>query len=654
MKDQQNRIGQTVEGQQAKEALRENETKYRVLYESSRDAIMTLAPPSWNFTSGNPSTIQMFITMDEADFVSRPPWEYSPALQPDGQPSADKAKEIIETAMREGSHFFEWMHKRLDGKSFPATVLLTRIELGGKSILQATVRDITERKRVAEALARSNALHRTTIDSLADAVHLVDRDLKIILFNKRFEQWCKDLGISAEVKDRQLEQAFPFLPSEVFAQYRQVLETGQPLTTEDEIELAGRRLVTETRKEPVLEENEVRGVLTIIRDITEQRKVQAQLHQAQKMEAIGRLAGGVAHDFNNVLCAISGHAELVLDDLASDAPFRESMDEIAKAANRAADLTHQLLAFSRKQIIDPKVIDLSHTIKNLHSMLTRLIGEDIILRTLPQKRLGRVLVDPGQIEQIVINLAVNARDAMPNGGELLIETADVKLDQDYGDEQAQAMPNAQVMLAVSDTGSGMSAEVREKIFEPFFTTKQLGQGTGLGLATVFGIVEQNDGRIEVHSEPGQGTSFKVYFPRVLDAAETLKQELAPEPVGGKETVLVVEDEEMVRNLAVRLLERRGYQVLATSSGGDAIVLAERHHGPIDLLLTDVVMPHMNGRELVERFAEIRPGIKVIYTSGYTQNVIAHHGVLDEGVQFIAKPYSLATLAARVREVLDKE
>ena len=386
----------------------------------------------------------------------------------------------------------------------------------------------------------------------------------------------------------------------------------------------------------------------------EKAQLEGQLQQAHKMEAIGRLAGGVAHDFNNILCAITGNATMILHNLPTIDPLRQPIEQITKAANRATDLTRQLLAFSRKQVVNLKVIDLSDLVNNLHSMLSRLINEDIILRTMPQKKLGGVRADPGQIEQIVLNLVVNARDAMPNGGELLIETADVNLEEDYCDKHAGAVPGAYVMLAVSDTGCGMSLEVRKKIFEPFFSTKALGQGTGLGLATVFGIVEQNAGRIEVYSEPGQGSSFKVYLPRVADKGEFLKRPEIHKPVGGKETLLLVEDEEMVLDVALQMLEQLGYHVLSANSGKEAIATAERHDGPIDLLLTDVVMPHMNGRELAEKFAELQPGIKVLYSSGYTQNAIVHHGVLDEDLEFIAKPYSLNALAVRLREVLDQE
>jgi CheY-like chemotaxis protein len=344
---------------------------------------------------------------------------------------------------------------------------------------------------------------------------------------------------------------------------------------------------------------------------------------------------------------------MALEGLSAADPLRLSITEINEAAERAADLTQQLLAFSRKQVIAPKVINLSHLIEGLHSMLTRLIGEDIILKTVPQKRLGRVRADPNQIEQIVLNLAVNARDAMPAGGGLTIETADVTFDDEYCDAHADAKPGDYVMVAVSDTGNGMSAEVREKIFEPFFTTKELGQGTGLGLATVYGIVKQNSGMIEVYSEQGKGSSFKVYFPRVLEKASALKRSTVLKDCGGTETVLVVEDEKMVRELAVRLLQRLGYKVLVAGCGSEAIALAQQYDGPIDLLFTDVVMPHMNGGELATKLTELRPALKVIFTSGHPRNFIGSHGVLDKDVQFIPKPYSPDQLAARVRQVLDE-
>ncbi|MCA9664368.1 MAG: PAS domain S-box protein [Myxococcales bacterium] len=384
----------------------------------------------------------------------------------------------------------------------------------------------------------------------------------------------------------------------------------------------------------------------------QKRALEERLRQSQKLEAIGRLAGGVAHDFNNMLCAIIGYADILSDSATADKATRDAIDQINIAADRAAELTGQLLAFSRKQMVEPKVVGLGSIIKRLHPMLSRLIGEHIVLRTTIAPRLGRVRIDPSQVEQIVLNLAVNARDAMPRGGELAIETSDVILDAAYCRTRADVTPGNYVLLAVSDTGDGMSAQTQARLFEPFFTTKELGRGTGLGLSTVYGIVEQSGGSIEVDSELGRGTSFKVYFPRV-DA------ELAPKTgpgrrgyADGSETVLVVEDEKIVRTLASRLIARLGYNVLQAASGDEALKLVEKHDGTIDLLMTDVVMPGMNGRDLAERVVERLPHIKVLYSSGYTQDVIASHGVIDEDVRFIAKPYTLRSLAERIREVLD--
>ncbi len=386
----------------------------------------------------------------------------------------------------------------------------------------------------------------------------------------------------------------------------------------------------------------------------EREKLREQLAHAQKMESIGRFAGGVAHDYNNMLTIILGHADLLLAQLSDDDPRREPIEEIADAANRSANLTRQLLAISRRQVVAPRVIDLRRLVDGLHTILQRLMGEHIALKTVHRDGNGRVKADPAQIEQVVLNLAVNARDAMPDGGELLIETTEVMLDDAYCREHPDAVPGKHVMLAVIDTGCGMSPETREQIFEPFFTTKAPGEGTGLGLATVFGIVTQNGDRIEVYTEPGEGTSFKIYFPYVAEEADADIHTEVSSPLGGHETLLVVEDEETVRQLAKRVLKHYGYRVLTASSADDALLLAEQHDGPIDLLFTDVIMPGMNGCDLATRLTAMRPGIKVLYASGFAEDVIARHGALDESESFISKPYLPAALAARVHDILHRE
>jgi signal transduction histidine kinase/DNA-binding response OmpR family regulator len=387
-------------------------------------------------------------------------------------------------------------------------------------------------------------------------------------------------------------------------------------------------------------------------DITERRQTEAKLAQAHKMESIGRLAGGVAHDFNNLLTVINGYSLLLLGKLGPADPLRAGLQEIHKAGERAAGLTLQLLAFSRKQVLEPRVLDLNREVDQMRSMLGRLAGEDVEVRVELSAQAGSVHADPHQLEQVIMNLVVNARDAMPHGGKLLIETAGVELDERYVQSHLEAHAGRHVLLAVSDSGVGMDDETRRQIFEPFFTTKGLGKGTGLGLSMVQGIVVQSGGHIEVYSEPGHGTTFKVYLPRVEEGAvaDTGMPEAAL-ALGGEETVLVVEDQAEVREYAVTVLRAYGYRVIPAESAGEALLMFEREPERIDLALTDVVMPNISGRELANRLEKLQPGIKVLFMSGYTDNVIVHHGVLEAGAQFIQKPFSPERLAARVREVL---
>jgi len=389
-------------------------------------------------------------------------------------------------------------------------------------------------------------------------------------------------------------------------------------------------------------------------DVTEHRALEQQLRQAQKMEAVGRLAGGIAHDFNNLLMVISGYCEFLLERVGSEIALRAPAQEIANAANRATSLTRQLLAFSRKQMLTVKVLDLNAIVTENLKMLTRLIGEDIDLVMVPGEELGAVKADPGQIEQVIMNLAVNARDAMPHGGKLTIETANATLDDEYARLHGPIRPGEYVMLAISDTGSGMDADTQTHIFEPFFTTKGP-KGTGLGLSTVYGIVKQSEGYIWVYSEPGKGTTFKIYLPRVSATGEAITIQpavnLAATP-HGQETILLVEDEKNLRDLGRQYLEKQGYTVLDAADGASALQVSGSYPGPIHLLLTDVIMPGMNGRELAQRITALRPETKVLYMSGYTENAIGHNGTLDAGITLLQKPFTLPALKAKVREVLD--
>ncbi len=389
-------------------------------------------------------------------------------------------------------------------------------------------------------------------------------------------------------------------------------------------------------------------------DVTEQRVLQQQLLQSQKMEAVGRLAGGIAHDFNNLLMVISGYSEFLLERLGADPTLRAPAQEIANAAARASSLTRQLLAFSRKQMLTPKILDLNGVVTENLKMLTRVIGEDIDLVMVPAVGLGAVRADASQIEQVIMNLAVNARDAMPSGGKLTIETANESLDESYARFRAPLKPGSYVTISVSDTGAGMDSETQSHIFEPFFTTKGP-KGTGLGLSTVYGIVKQSGGYIWVSSEPNKGTTFKIYLPLVSETPESLAQVGAPEQLEGapgSETILVVEDEVNLRYLARQFLEKQGYRVIEAADGAAAMQIAVAHEGIIHLLLTDVIMPGMNGRELAQRILEIRPNTKVLYMSGYTENVIGRNGTLDAGIRLLQKPFTLRDLKNIVREVLN--
>jgi PAS domain S-box-containing protein len=383
-------------------------------------------------------------------------------------------------------------------------------------------------------------------------------------------------------------------------------------------------------------------------------KLAQQLQQAMKMEAVGLLAGGVAHDFNNLLTGIGGYVDLIISDLNPGDPILSDLNEIKRATQSATTLTSQLLAFSRKQLIEPKVLNLNKLISNLQKMLQRLIGEDIELSTKMFENLTSVRIDPGQFEQILVNLVVNARDAMPGGGKLTIETANINIDEDYCAVHPYVKTGRHVMLAVSDTGCGMSDEVKARLYEPFFTTKQKGRGTGLGLATTYGVVKQSGGSIEVYSEPGEGTTFKIYLPAIEGVLQQLEIEepASPSVLKGEETILLVEDEKIVRELAAKILKRLDYNILSASNGVEALEIAQNYHGVINLLITDVVMPGMNGRQLADRLIQVRPNIKVLFTSGYTENTIAHHGIIDENLSFIGKPYSSHDLAKKIRRLLD--
>ena len=531
-------------------------------------------------------------------------------------------------------------------------VAVNRLDDPAVGAVVANWRDITERLRAEQALRNSEQSYRSLVDGVRDVIFALSPGGEVTSLNPAFEEMT---GFPpAEWVGRPFE-AFVH-PDDVplaLDLFGRVLQ-GEPRPTIQFriLTRAGTYRVAEFSATAQLRDGRLTGILGIGRDVTERLGLEQQLRQAQKMEAVGRLAGGIAHDFNNILTAITGHADLLLEDLGHHDPRRADVDEIRRSAERAAGLTRQLLAFSRQQVLQPKVVDLNALVLDMDKLLRRLIGEDVELATVLDPTLGRVTADPGQLEQVIVNLAVNARDAMPQGGKLTLETRNIDLDSSYTLEHSLVKPGPYVQLTVSDSGIGMDEETQAHAFEPFFTTKPRGQGTGLGLAMVYGTVKQSGGFIWVYSEPGRGATFKIYLPRV-DAVH------APAPVAeaavvldGSETVLVAEDEDAVRQIIERALQARGYRVMVARNGSEALALAGRHAGQIDLLVTDVVMPDMNGRVLSQRLMDVRPAIKTLYLSGYTDDAILHHGVLQEGVAFLQKPFSLGALARKVRDVIE--
>jgi two-component system, cell cycle sensor histidine kinase and response regulator CckA len=519
-------------------------------------------------------------------------------------------------------------------------------------------------RRQEEACRESEKRYREIFDEAPIGLHEIDREGRIVRVNGTE---LGMLGCSAEemlgkpvwefVVEEELTRRITLAKLDGDRSFHQTFE--RTYRHKD-----GKTLVVLVKDQVILDEQgRIMGIRSMMEDITERRrteealrKSEEQLRQWQKVEAIGRLAGGVAHDFNNLLTTITGCTEDLIGRFDPDDPRLEEIGEIHKAAERATALTRQLLAFGRRQVLHPQVLDLNGVVAGMEHLLRRLIGEDLEFVTLLERNIWPAKVDRGQIEQVLMNLAVNARDAMPEGGKVTIETANVELDEEYARTHVSVKPGGYVMLALSDTGCGMDKETQSHLFEPFFTTKEKGKGTGLGLSTVYGIVKQSGGNIWAYSEPGRGSAFKIYLPRTQESIATVEESRLPagEAEKGVETILLVEDEESVRRMVGKILGAQGYTILEAGHGEEAIRISRRHQGPIHLLMTDVIMPRMSGSELAKKLRPLRKEMKVLYMSGYPDNTIVHHGVLQPGTAFLQKPFTVRALEQKVREILDSK
>ncbi|MFP4502979.1 MAG: PAS domain S-box protein [Candidatus Hydrogenedentota bacterium] len=667
-----------TERKEAEQALRESEERYRTLVETAQDAIVLMDDEK--AIACNDAAVRILGCTSREDIIGRSPWDFSPPRQRDGEDSGAKVRAQIAQVLQGEALHFEWTQARPDGSTFDADVSLNRVTLNGKTYVQVITRDISERKQADDALRESEARYQTFVSQLTEGVYraeftepipvILPPEEQVDLLYARFrlaetnDAFARMYGYNRadEVLGKSLAE---FHGGDDVPENRaflvQFVEDGYRAEgiESHEVDLAGNRKVFTNNIIGIVEDGLLVRLWGTQTDITgrkraeeDKARLEQQLLHAQKMEAVGQLAGGVAHDFNNLLQVISGHAEIALETAPPDAPVREDLEEITEAGNRAARLISQLLAFSRRQIMKPEPVDLNSVVSELLKMLRRLIGEHIELEFVPGHHLGQIHADRGMLDQVLMNLCINARDAMPEGGALTIETENVFINGDYCAAHAWAQPGRYVLLCVTDTGIGMDAATRVRVFEPFFSTKGVGRGTGLGLATAYGIVKQHDGMIQVYSEPGRGTTFKVYLPILQRQAASVGTKVEGAVGGGTEVILVAEDDPGVRRLARSILDRAGYEVITAEDGEDALEKFRQNQDRIDLLLVDVVMPRLGGRELFERARALCPGVRALFASGYSENAIHTNFILHEGMHLIEKPFDRAALLRAVRRMLD--
>ena len=628
--------------------LNASEMRYRCLFECAKDGILILNAESGEIIDVNPYLTDL-LQYPREDLLGKKLWDLCEFKD---VASSQTAFQELQTAQ---SIRYENIPLQIrDGRLIEVEFASNSYLVGKFKVIQCNIRDITERVQLKDAIRKGDQRYRELLDHANDAIYTTDLAGNFTSCNK-MAQRISGYSLEELLKMNINQLLAPEYLVNVQAEIHGAMEGKEPVTAEVEIlSKGGQRVALEVNARIITENGKPAGQLGVARDVTARKLLESQLRQAQKMEAIGRFSGGVAHDFNNLLNVILGYSELALESIEPDAPIHKQLKEIKAAAERGASLTRQLLAFGRKQVLLPTVLDLNAVVAECEKLVKRLVGDDIKVVTALGSNLGRIKADSGQIDQIIMNLAVNARDAMPDGGKLIIETSSLELDESFSKIHAEVQPGPYAMLAVSDNGIGMDEGIQEHIFEPFFTTKGVGKGTGLGLSTVYGIVQQSNGHIFVYSEPGKGTTFKIYFPQVQ---EPLQPAVAPPPVGelqGSECILLVEDEPALRNLAREYLEQSGYTVLEAETPKEAMQVSEQFLGPIEMLLTDVVMPEFNGRQLAEYLTSLRPFMKVLYMSGYTDTAIVNLDDPDAGTHFLTKPFSKQGLLSKVRTVLDSK
>ncbi len=642
--DKQELVKKIIDLKRAEERFRQSEERFKVFMDNA-PALAFIKDDAGRYVYVNKTFEQLLETppetlMGKTDFELWPKetanvlWHTDETVLATGRPT-----QIFQALPTPGGGAGSWMISE-----FPIQDLYGRRMLGGVAV------NVTERMQAEEQLHQTEEQFRLITENVADLIAVVDLEGKRVYNSPSYKAILGDPESAQGTVS--FNEIHPDDRDRIREIFKETVRTGVGQRAEFRFLLKDGSIRYIESQGSVIQDakGKVAKVIVVSRDVTERRNLEQQFLQAQRMEAIGQLAGGVAHDFNNLLTIINGYAELLLERLHPEDPLSGYVAEVQKAGNRATTLTQQLLAFSRQQVLVPQVLDLNAVIRDTEKMLKRLIGEDIDLTTHLDPKLGQVKADLGHLEQVIMNLVVNARDAMPRGGKLTIQTANVDLDQSDARGPLALPPGSYILLAISDAGCGMDVETQSRIFEPFFTTKE--KGTGLGLSTVYGIVKQSGGNISVSSKPNHGTTFKIYLPRAGDEGKTAKPTVSPAAdLKGSETVLLVEDEPSVRSLVRSVLQSKGYTVLEASRGDEAVEISQQHSGPIHLLLTDVVMLGMSGRELAERLESIHPEAKVLFMSGYTDDAILRHGVLGAGTAFLQKPFTPETLAAKVRNTL---